>query len=81
MRIGVGRCIPPDQGAAVFIDTVRYRTVGDMTCTAAVPSLASTVSEIIEEILRSRVTERGASRVDDKFSDTAMEDRKREGYF
>ena len=60
---------------------VRYRTVGDMTCTAAVPSLASTLPEVIREIATARVTERGASRADDKASEAAMEDRKREGYF
>ena len=64
-----------------FEATVRYRTVGDMTCTAAVESSARNVEEVIAEVSASRVTERGASRVDDRFSDTAMEDRKREGYF
>jgi len=59
---------------------VRFRTVGDMTCTSAFPSTASTVKEIIEEIIVSRVTER-ASRMDDRRSDSAMEDRKRQGYF
>ncbi|MSQ31218.1 MAG: sulfate adenylyltransferase subunit CysD [Dehalococcoidia bacterium] len=60
---------------------VRFRTVGDMTCTAAVASTAGTVDEVIAEIAATRVTERGASRADDKFSEAAMEDRKREGYF
>ncbi|WP_375772922.1 sulfate adenylyltransferase subunit CysD [Archangium gephyra] len=60
---------------------VRFRTVGDMTCTACVESTASTVEQVIHEVSASRVTERGASRADDKFSETAMEDRKREGYF
>jgi sulfate adenylyltransferase subunit 2 len=60
---------------------VRFRTVGDMTCTACVESIASTVEQVIQEVSASRVTERGASRADDKFSETAMEDRKREGYF
>ncbi|GIW12809.1 MAG: sulfate adenylyltransferase [Tepidiforma sp.] len=64
-----------------FVETVRYRTVGDMTCTAAVRSTACTVEEIIAEVATARVTERGASRADDQFSDAAMEDRKREGYF
>ena len=59
---------------------VRYRTVGDMTCTAAVLSPASTVAEIIDEIAASRTTERG-SRADDKRSEAAMEDRKKQGYF
>ena len=60
---------------------VRFRTVGDMTCTAAVASEASTVEEVIAEVAATRITERGASRADDKFSEAAMEDRKREGYF
>ncbi|WP_240660255.1 sulfate adenylyltransferase subunit CysD [Streptomyces sp. WAC 01529] len=60
---------------------VRYRTVGDMSCTGAVDSSASTVAEVITEISASRVTERGASRADDRMSEAAMEDRKREGYF
>jgi sulfate adenylyltransferase subunit 2 len=60
---------------------VRFRTVGDMTCTAAVSSEASTVDDVIAEIAATRLTERGASRADDKFSEAAMEDRKREGYF
>ncbi|MEX2447083.1 MAG: sulfate adenylyltransferase subunit CysD [Dehalococcoidia bacterium] len=60
---------------------VRFRTVGDMTCTAAVPSEADSVEEVIAEIIATRVTERGSSRADDRFSEAAMEDRKREGYF
>jgi sulfate adenylyltransferase subunit 2 len=61
--------------------TVRYRTVGDMTCTGAVTSDARTVADIILEVAAARITERGATRADDAFSETAMEDRKREGYF
>jgi sulfate adenylyltransferase subunit 2 len=61
--------------------TVRYRTVGDMSCTGAVESAASNPEEIIAEIAASRVTERGATRADDKFAEAAMEDRKKEGYF
>lgn len=60
---------------------VRYRTVGDMSCTGAVLSEASTVPEIITEIASSRLTERGATRADDRLSESAMEDRKKEGYF
>lgn len=60
--------------------TVRFRTIGDMTCTGAVESTAATVQEIIDELSITRVTERG-SRIDDKRSDAAMEDRKKEGYF
>jgi len=65
----------------VFTATVRYRTVGDMSCTGAVESDAHTLAEIIDEIAASRITERGATRADDRFSEAAMEDRKREGYF
>ena len=60
---------------------MRYRTVGDMSCTGAVDSTAGTVPEIIAEIAASTLTERGATRADDKLSEAAMEDRKREGYF
>ena len=61
--------------------SVRYRTVGDMTCTGAVESTAATVSEVIAEIAATRITERGQTRADDRTSEAAMEDRKREGYF
>ena len=61
--------------------TVRYRTVGDATCTAAVQSFAHDVAGVIAETAASRVSERGATRADDRFSEAAMEDRKREGYF
>lgn len=64
-----------------FDATVRFRTVGDMTCTGAFESTASTIGEIMLEVAQSRVTEQGASRADDKVAETAMEDRKREGYF
>lgn len=60
---------------------VRYRTVGDMSCTGAVESPAETIEQVIEEVAASRITERGATRADDKFAEAAMEDRKREGYF
>jgi sulfate adenylyltransferase subunit 2 len=60
---------------------VRYRTVGDMTCTGAVESTATTVEEVIGEISVTRITERGQTRADDRASEAAMEDRKREGYF
>jgi sulfate adenylyltransferase subunit 2 len=65
----------------VFETTVRYRTVGDMTCTGAVESSASTLDDIIIETAASRLTERGATRADDRVSEASMEDRKREGYF
>ncbi|MFG2006890.1 sulfate adenylyltransferase subunit CysD [Spirillospora sp. NPDC048911] len=61
--------------------SVRYRTVGDMSCTGAVDSAATTVTEVIDEIAASRRTERGATRADDQMTEAAMEDRKREGYF
>jgi len=60
---------------------VRYRTVGDMSCTGAVESTAGTISEVIAEIAATRITERGQTRADDRTSEAAMEDRKREGYF
>ncbi|HEX6447000.1 MAG TPA: sulfate adenylyltransferase subunit CysD [Streptosporangiales bacterium] len=69
----------PDENA--YEATVRYRTVGDMSCTGAVESTAGTVEDVIVEVATSRITERGATRADDKFSEAAMEDRKREGYF
>jgi sulfate adenylyltransferase subunit 2 len=69
------------EGEKPEVRTVRFRTVGDMTLTGCVESTASTVDEIIEEIAASRITERGATRGDDRFSEAAMEDRKREGYF
>jgi sulfate adenylyltransferase subunit 2 len=65
----------------LFRATVRYRTVGDMTCTGAVASKAVTVAEVIAEVAATRITERGQTRADDRASEAAMEDRKREGYF
>ncbi len=65
----------------VFTETVRFRTVGDMTCTGSIASTAATVAAVIEETRNSDVSERGASRADDKTSEAAMEDRKRNGYF
>ncbi len=72
--------IPMQEGEAFIKKTVRFRTVGDMTCTGAVESSASTLEEIIMEVAAARVTERGG-RHDDKRSEAAMEDRKKEGYF
>jgi sulfate adenylyltransferase subunit 2 len=66
---------------APFDESVRFRTVGDMSCTGAVRSTAATLDEVISEIAATRVTERGETRADDRVSDAAMEDRKREGYF
>nr|WP_254666569.1 sulfate adenylyltransferase subunit CysD [Humibacillus sp. DSM 29435] len=71
----------PKPGEEVFTEMVRYRTVGDASLTAAVRSEADTVDLVIDEVASTRVTERGATRGDDKFSEAAMEDRKREGYF
>jgi sulfate adenylyltransferase subunit 2 len=68
-------------GEVPFQASVRYRTVGDMTCTGAVRSTASTLAEVVAEIAATRITERGETRADDRVSDAAMEDRKREGYF
>ena len=65
----------------LFSATVRFRTVGDMTCTGAVRSSARTIDEIIREVGVATVTERGATRADDRVTEAAMEDRKREGYF
>ena len=65
----------------MFTATVRYRTVGDMTCTGAVSSTARTVAEVMAEVAATRITERGQTRADDRTSEAAMEDRKREGYF
>jgi sulfate adenylyltransferase subunit 2 len=65
----------------VFETSVRYRTVGDMSCTGAVPSEAATLDEVVAEIAATRITERGETRADDRVSEAAMEDRKREGYF
>jgi sulfate adenylyltransferase subunit 2 len=71
----------PRAGETTFTARVRYRTVGDASLTAAVRSDADTVKKIIDEIAATRLTERGATRGDDRFSEAAMEDRKREGYF
>ncbi|WP_243886253.1 sulfate adenylyltransferase subunit CysD [Cellulomonas fengjieae] len=71
----------PRADEALQVRIVRYRTVGDMSCTGAVESTASTVPEVIAEVGASRLTERGATRADDRASEAAMEDRKREGYF
>ncbi len=68
-------------GETVTTRTVRYRTVGDATCTGAVASEAADDEAILAEVAASRITERGATRADDRASEAAMEDRKREGYF
>lgn len=81
MLLAVGTHVSPSADEEAFEASVRYRTVGDMTCTGAVESTASTIAEVIEEVRSTRVTERGATRADDRFSEAAMEDRKKEGYF
>jgi sulfate adenylyltransferase subunit 2 len=71
----------PRPGEPVETRTVRYRTVGDMSCTGAVESQATDVAAVILELAASRLTERGATRADDRLSEAAMEDRKKQGYF
>jgi sulfate adenylyltransferase subunit 2 len=68
-------------GEEPFTESVRFRTVGDMSCTGAVASKAASLSTVVEEIAATRITERGETRADDRISEAAMEDRKKEGYF
>ncbi|MCX6534679.1 MAG: sulfate adenylyltransferase subunit CysD [Actinobacteria bacterium] len=81
MLLSVGGPVVLEAGETPFEEIVRYRTVGDASCTGAVRSTASNVDEVLVEVAAARITERGATRADDNFSDSAMEDRKREGYF
>ncbi|WP_016908244.1 sulfate adenylyltransferase subunit CysD [Streptomyces xiaopingdaonensis] len=81
MWLAPGEWGGPGEGEPAERRRVRYRTVGDMSCTGAVDSDADTLEKVIAEIAASRLTERGATRADDKLSEAAMEDRKREGYF
>jgi sulfate adenylyltransferase subunit 2 len=81
MLLSVGGPVVPQADETPFEAVVRYRTVGDMSCTGAVFSTATTVADVIAEVAATRITERGATRADDKFSEAAMEDRKKEGYF
>ena len=81
MLLAVGGPVVPEPGETVTDEVVRYRTVGDMSCTGAVRSTATTAAEIVAEVAAARITERGATRADDSFSESSMEDRKREGYF
>ncbi|MFZ1062100.1 MAG: sulfate adenylyltransferase subunit CysD [Acidimicrobiales bacterium] len=81
MWLAVGPFVEPRPGESVQRLRVRFRTVGDANCTGAVVSSAATLSEVIDEVAIANVSERGATRADDRFSETAMEDRKREGYF
>jgi sulfate adenylyltransferase subunit 2 len=81
MLLAVSEWLSPRDHETPREVNVRFRTVGDATCTGAVVSEARSVDEVITEIAASRVSERGATRADDRFSESAMEDRKREGYF
>jgi sulfate adenylyltransferase subunit 2 len=79
--IAVSPFITIDENDVIETKTVRYRTVGDMTCTAAVESLAATLDEVVNEIKATRISERGETRIDDRATEAAMEDRKKGGYF
>jgi sulfate adenylyltransferase subunit 2 len=81
MLLAVSPWVQPRPDEPVREETVRFRTVGDATCTGAVRSTARTVAEVVAETAASRLSERGATRADDRTSETSMEDRKREGYF
>lgn len=79
--VATSQFIQLEEGDRVAIKKVRYRTVGDMTCTAAVESSASNIDDIIKEIIATKTSERGETRIDDRVSEAAMEDRKKGGYF
>jgi len=79
--VAVSDFIQLDDTDEVLTRKVRYRTVGDMTCTAAVESNAATLDEVINEIIATRISERGETRIDDRVTEAAMEDRKKNGYF
>ena len=81
MLLSASDAVQPKGNETIETKTVRFRTVGDMTLTGCVESTASTTAEIIDEIAIARLSERGATRGDDRFSEAAMEDRKKEGYF
>jgi sulfate adenylyltransferase subunit 2 len=81
MLYAVGEHVELIDGEVPFEASVRYRTVGDMTCTGAVRSAAATLPAVVAEIAATRITERGETRADDRVTEAAMEDRKREGYF
>jgi sulfate adenylyltransferase subunit 2 len=81
MLYATSEFLPPRDDEEPFVESVRYRTVGDMTCTGAVRSRAGTLDDVIAEIAATRISERGETRADDRTSEAAMEDRKREGYF
>lgn len=79
--VAVSDFIRIDEEDVISTRKVRYRTVGDMTCTAAVESNAGTLDEVINEIISTRISERGETRIDDRVTEAAMEDRKKNGYF
>jgi sulfate adenylyltransferase subunit 2 len=79
--VAISEFIRLDEGDEVVTKRVRYRTVGDMTCTAAVESNATHIDDIIKEIIATKTSERGETRIDDRVSEAAMEDRKKNGYF
>ena len=81
MLLAVNRFISPEADETPFEATVRYRTIGDATCTGCVESSAANADEVVAEVAAARVTERGATRADDRISEAGMEDRKKEGYF
>jgi sulfate adenylyltransferase subunit 2 len=81
MLLAVTEWTQPADGEVVTTDSVRYRTVGDSTCTGAIRSIAATVADVLVETAAATISERGATRADDRASDAAMEDRKRQGYF
>jgi sulfate adenylyltransferase subunit 2 len=81
MLLAVNRFIQPADGESAFDAVTRYRTVGDATCTGCVESSADTAEKIVAEVAAARITERGATRADDRISEAGMEDRKKEGYF
>jgi sulfate adenylyltransferase subunit 2 len=81
MLMAVNPWLPLLDGETPFTATVRFRTIGDATCTAAVASEARTIDDVVAETAIARVTERGATRADDRISEAGMEDRKRKGYF
>lgn len=81
MLLSVGGPVVVEEGEVPTKRIVRYRTVGDMSCTGAIASTAANYSDVLAEVATARITERGATRADDNFSESAMEDRKREGYF
>ena len=81
MLLSVGEFLPARDGEVITTRQVRYRTVGDMSCTGAVASDATDVAAVVREVAATTISERGATRADDRLSEAAMEDRKKEGYF